>query len=325
MNLKNFVAILITFAWLTPVMAQYDFDAKEKERMAKARVKTQTQWTHDYVDGKPSAKGYKSSVTRYDIKGNITEVINYNETGKIISAVIHQYDSRDKKINLEQYQNNREKLLYSQKTVYDFRGNKTREYGYDGATVYSNTYAYDVNDRLTEINYTMDNVPVEKRKFVYTGNKTEIMVYDPNNNLTFRQENIYNDQGSLISEIRTGNMGNVVHSLNLNYNNAGDLTEEVKLRAGEKLDYQKSYQYDSENRPVREETVNLDGTRFVSYEYQYNDAGDLVYSAWKRTERAREASTKKITYDAKGLPEEWDCYFATYQLKSLYKYNYEFY
>jgi len=323
---KNFYLILfLIFAWLTPVMAQYDFEAKEKERMAKAKVKTQTQWTYDYVDGKPSAKGYKSTVTRYDSKGNVTEITNYNDQGKIISLVVYQYDNRDNKVNFERYQGNREKLQFSQKIEYDTRSNKTREYGFDGATVYSNTFKYDANGRLTEIEYTIDKLLIEKRKLEYSGNKTEISVFDANNNLTFKQENTYNNKGLLLSEIRTGGTGNMVHSLNLNYNTAGDLMEEVKKREGDKLDYQKTYLYDSANRPIKEETINLDGTKFVSHEYQYNSAGDLIFESWKKNERAKEPSTKKLSYDAKGLYTESECYWSTYQLRSLYKYVYEFY
>jgi hypothetical protein len=313
------------FAWLTPVTAQYDFEAKESDRMAKARAKVQTQWTHDFVDGKPSAKGYKSSVTKFNTKGNITEVTNYNEEGKIISLVVYQYDSRDNKINFERYQGNREKLQYSQKLIYDGKGNKIKEHGYDGATVYSNTYRYDANGKLSEIAYTVDNALVEKRKLKYSGGKTEIMIYDPGNNLTFKQENTYNGKGLLIAEIKTGGKGNVVHTLDLQYNTSGDLTEEIKKRAGDKLDYQKLYYYDKENRPIKEETVNLDGTKFISHEYQYNNLGDLILETWKKNEKAKGSSSKKIIYDSKGLYTEMECYFATYKLKSLYKYTYEFY
>ncbi|MDR1153746.1 MAG: hypothetical protein LBL04_03470 [Bacteroidales bacterium] len=325
MKVKSFVILLSVFAWLTPVMAQYDFEAMERDRMAKARVKVQTQWTHDFVDGKPSAKGYKSSVTKFNTKGNITEVTNYNEDGKVISLIIYQYDSRDNKVNFERYQGNREKLQYSQKVVYDAKSNKTKEYGYDGATVYSNTYQYDTNGKLSEIAYTVDNVLVEKRKLKYSGNKTEIMIYDPNNNLTFKQENSYNDKGLLVAEIKSGGKGNVVHTLDLQYNTSGDLTEEVKKRAGDKLDYQKLYYYDKENRPIKEETVNLNDTKFVSHEYQYNNLGDLILETWKKNEKTNESSSKKITYDSKGLYTEMECYFATYKLSSLYKYTHEFY
>jgi len=324
MNMKSFVILFLVFVWLSPAMAQLEFDPKEKERMAKARVKTQTEWTHDFVDGKPSAKGYKSSVTRFDTRGNIIEITNFNDKGEIISIVVYQYDNRDNRVNYERHQGNRQKLQYSQKTSYDANGNKIRETGFDGATMYNNTFKYDNNEKMSEINYTVENALVEKRALKHSGNKTEISVFDASNNLTFKQENTYNSNGMLLSEVKTGGTGNTVHTLNLQYNNT-DLTEEVKTRADNKLDYQKTYQYDSESRPIKEETTNTDGTKFVSNEYQYNSQGDLVFKSWRKNERAKEASTNKITYDAKGLKTEMESYFASYQLRSLYKYTYEFY
>ena len=323
--MRSFIILFLVFAWLNPIMAQSDFDAKEKERMAKARVKTQTQWTHDFVDGKPSAKGYKSTVTKYDTRGNVTEITNFNEAEEIISVVVYQYDNRDNRVNYERYQGNRQKLQYSQKTVYDAKGNKTREYGFDGAAVYSNTFKYDENGKMSEINYTVDNANVEKRILKYSGNKTEILIYDAGNNLTHKQENTYNDKGMLVLEVKSGSKGNMVHTLNLQYNNANDLTEEAKIRADNKLDYQKLYQYDGANHLIKEETVTMDGTKYVSNEYQYNSQGDLEFKSWKKSERAKEPSTTKKTYDAKGIYTEEEYYFATYQLKSLYKYVYEFY
>ena len=325
MNIKSFFVMLCVCVWLTPLMAQYDSEAKDRERMANAKVRTQTEWTHNFVDGKPAGKGIKSSVTKYNTKGNIIEVTNFNEEGKVISLVIYQYDSRDNKVNFERYQGNREKLQYSQKTVYDARGNKSREYGFDGQAPYNNTFKYDVDGKLSEITYTIDNVPQERRVFKHTGNKTEISIYNAANTLVNKQENIYNDQGLLVSEIRSGSSGNVVHTLGLNYNSAGSLLEEVKMRADDKLDYQKIYHYDSDNHPIKIETVNMDGTKFVSNEYQFNGNGDLILESWKKNERAREPSTKKISYDSTGVIAEMECYFASYQLRSLYKYTYEFY
>ena len=325
MNMKILVTLFLVFTWFIPVTAQYDSDAAEKDRMTKAKVKTQTQWTHEYVDGKPSDKGYKSSVTKYNMKGNMTEVSSYNAQGKIILLVVYQYDNYENRVSFEQYVGNREKLQYSQKILYDAKGNKTREYGYDGVTVYNNTFQYDGNGKLSEISYTADNALVEKRQLKYSGNKTEILVYDQRNNLIFRQENTYNDKGLLLSEIRTGNKGNVVHTLDMQYNTVGDLTEELKKRADEQLDYQKLYEYDKDNRPVKEVTINADGVKFVSEENRYNNLGDLVFRAWKKNERTQESSTKSITYDSMRLYTEVESYFATYKLNSLYKYTYEFY
>ena len=312
-------------AWIAPLTAQYDSEAKDRERMANAKVKVQTEWLHNFVDGKPAANGIKSSVTKFNTRGYITEVTNFNEKGEVISIVIYQYDSRDNKVNFERYSGNREKLQYSQKNVYDSRGNKTREYGSDNISPYNNTFKYNSDGKLAEISYTVDNVLQEKRVFSQSGNKTEVLIYNAANTLINKQENSYNDQGLLVLEVKSSSSGNVVHTVVLNYNSAGYLLEEVKTRADDKLDYQKIYYYDSSNRPVKIETVNMDGSKFVSNEYQFNDKGDLILESWKKNERAKEPSTKKITYDSMGIISEMESYFATYQLRSLYKYTYEFF
>ncbi len=324
--MNRLVVIIFVFACLSPIRAQqYDSDAVERNRMAKARVKAQTQYTHDYVDGKPSAQGYKSSVTQYNNKGDATEITNYNEEGKVISLILYQYDNKGNKTSYERYQGNREKLQYSQKTAYDAKGNKARENGFDGASLYNNTYKYDAADKLIEISYTVDNALVEKRTLSYSGNKTIIKIFNASNVLTFSQENIYNAKGLLVEERKLSDNGGLVHTIGFQYNNVGNILEETKKRAGEKLDYQKLYVYDDANRPIKEETVNLDGTRFISHEYTYNNLGDLILEKWKKNNKAKEDSTKKITYDSKGLYTEMECYFASYKLFSLYKYTYEFF
>ena len=306
------------------VNAQNDFDAVEKNRMAKAKVKTQTQYTHDFVDGKPSEKGYKSAVTKYNTNGDVTEIVNYNGEGKVISLVVYQYDSKGNRINHERYQGNREKLQYSQKIVYDANNNKNRESGFDGASMYSNTYKYDEAGKLIEITYMVDNALVEKRKLTHSGNKMTIQIFDPNNKLIFKQENIYDANRQLVSEVKTGGTENVIHTVDLLYNNTGGLLEETKKRTGEILEYKKLYFYDNANHLLREEIVNLDGTKYISHEYQYNSLGDLALESWKKNSKAKENSTKEIKYDSKGLYTETDCYFASYKLRSLYKYTYEF-
>ena len=325
MKAKTIFIIYLVFSWLNPLKAQYDFDLVEKNRMAKAKVKTRTEWTYDFVNDKPADKGHRSAVFKYDMRGNVTEIVNYNAEGKIVSFVVYQYDNRDNRTNYERYDGNRQTLKYSQKSIFDANGNKIRENGFDGNDQYNNTFKYDANGRLTEISYVTNNSLTEKRQFNYWGNRTEILVYNASNTLTFKQENNYNDKGSLLSEVRTNVQGSVLHSLNMQYNNIGSLLQEIKKLANDKLDYQKMYYYDKDNRPTKEETINLDGSKFVSHEYQYNNLGYLIYKALRRNERATEPSTYKYTYDAKGVCTEMEVYLSNYKFRTLQKYIYEFY
>jgi len=323
MNTKTFLILFLVFACFNPIKAQYDFAAIEKDRMARAKVKTQTQWAHEYAGGKPAAKGYRSAVTSYDTRGNVTEIINYNKDGKVISTEKFQFDRFGNRLNYERHDD--KKLVYSQRTAYDTNGRKVREHGNDGFATYSNAFTYDGSGRVSEINYTANNTLQEKRVFKYSGNKTEISVFNAANVLILRLESTYTDKGLLLSELRRESQGNVVQSLNFQYNNFGDVLQEIRKRAGDKLDYQKTIQYDQHNRPIKEETTNPDGTKFVSSEYQYNNAGDLIFKSWRRNARTTEASTTKYTYDARRLCIEEDSYFASSKFSSLYKYTYEFY
>ena len=324
MKTKTFLILFLSLKLMFSVNAQYDRETIERNRMAKARVKTQTLWTYDYVNGKPSSKGYKSTVTKYDTKGNVIEIIDYNQEGKVISSKTYQYDNRNNRINSKMYDEQR-KVKYSQEIETDASGKKIKESGFDGNDRYNNAYTYDGSGRLIEIKYTENNAIKERRQFKYSGNKTEILIFNANDVLSGRQENTYNDLGLLLSEIRKNEQGVIVNSKIMQYDNLGNLLQETKKRANDKLDYQKTYQYDKNNRPVKEETTTTEGTVYISHEYQYSASGDLLFESWRRNEKATEASTNKFTYDSNLLYTEKDSYLSTYKNNSLYKYIYEFY
>ena len=325
--MKTFLFLILVSTLLVPVRAQVDVEALNRTRLVSARVRTQTEFTHDYVDGRPSPRGYKSSVTEFDNRGNITRITNFDATGKTISMVVNQYDSRGNRVNFERFnisgENTRE-LRYSQRTVFDGRGNRTRDHGFDGSSQYNNVFTYDANGKLTEISYTTNGVVTERRQFSHTGNRTEVTVLSAGGAVTFKQVNTYDANGLLLSEVRTNPQGAVIHSLTMQYNSAGNVTEEVKRRENNALDYQKTFIYDR-NRLIRIETTTAGGTKFIANEYQYNAGGGLTLESWRRNERTARASTNKYTYDARGLCTEKDSFFATHNLNSLYKYQYEFF
>ncbi len=322
--MSKLVVILFMLAWLNPLNVQYDSDAKEKERIAKAKVKTQTQWTHDFENGKPKTKGYKSEIAKFDTKGNAVEVTTYNAEGKEITISVYKYDNKDRQTGYERYQNKRDKIQYSQNTVYDANGNKIEESGFDGATAYKNTFKYEAN-KLAEITYTTANAVVEVRKLKYSGDRVDIEIFNASNVLIYKQQDRYNAKGLLVEETKLEGSGGVVHTINCSYNDGGAMLEETKKRAGNQLEYQKLYQYDNASRPVKEETVTLNDVKFVSHEYSYNSAGDLIVEKWRKSSNVKDVSTKKITYDSKGLYAEIEGFYASYNLHTLYKYTYEFY
>src|SRR5450759_5167145 len=93
-----------------------------------AQNKIKTVVVYDEKFDKLISKKYKESETSYDLKGNITEDIQYTE-GKVDKHFVYQYDSENNKIKETEFDTNGrvikiseykiEKGLRTEKTVYD--------------------------------------------------------------------------------------------------------------------------------------------------------------------------------------------------------------
>jgi len=93
-----------------------------------AMNKIKTVIVYDEKFDKLISKKYKESETSYDLKGNITEDIQYTE-GKVDKHFVYQYDSENNKIKETEFDPNGrvikiseykiEKGLRIEKTVYD--------------------------------------------------------------------------------------------------------------------------------------------------------------------------------------------------------------
>ena len=93
-----------------------------------AQNKIKTVVVYDEKFDKLISKKYKESETSYDLKGNITEDIQYTE-GKVDKHFVYQYDCENNKIKETEFDTNGrvikiseykiEKGLRTEKTVYD--------------------------------------------------------------------------------------------------------------------------------------------------------------------------------------------------------------
>lgn len=320
--MKNLLLFSLIFIWSAiAVNGQDNLEKKEKARMASNKIKKQTQWAHDYIDGKPSAKGYVSCVTSYDKSGNATEIVNYKSDGKITSILNYTYDSKGNKTSYTRYQGNREKLTYSQKVIYDAKGNKMTETGFDGASNYKNTFTYK-GDKLSEIKYTTDNILTERRVFTYDGSNTEISIIGPDGKPLAKELNVYDSRRNLVEEARIADK-DVTQKMQYEYDPKNQVVEETKHRYGN-FSYKKKYIYDNTGNLLRAEDVKPDGKAVVLNNYTYDSKGNILEERWRK-ENSTDDSYKKYTYNDKGLYTAMDCYFASYKFSVLYKYTYETY
>lgn len=318
--MKNYLLVTLILI-CSAVNGQDNLEKKERERMTVNKIRKQTQWAYDYVDGKPSSNGYISCVTTYDKNGNAVEIVNYKSDGKITSILNYTYDARSNKTSYTRFQGNRERMTYSQKIVYDAKGNKMSETGFDGASNYRNTFKY-VNDKLAEIVYTTDNFVTEKRLFDYNGVNTEISIVGTDGKPMAKELNIYDSRKNLIEESRLADR-DVTQKMQYQYDPKNQVVEETKHRYGN-FSYKKKYTYDTAGNLLKVEDVKADGKSIVVNNYTYDSQGNILEERWRK-ENSTDDSFKKYTYNDKGLYTSMDCYFASYKFFVLYKYTYETY
>jgi hypothetical protein len=318
-KMKNYLLITLILICSTVVHGQDNLEKKEKARMAANKIKKQTQWAYDYVDGKPSSKGYISCVTSYDKSGNAIEIVNYKGDGKITSILNYAYDAKGNKTSYTRYQGNREKLTYSQKITYDAKGCKLTETGFDGVSNYVNYFRYE-GGKLVEIKYTTDNLVTEKRAFKYDGANTEISILNADNQAIAKEVNIYDSKKNLIEESRFANQ-DVTQKKQYQYDVKGQVVEETKHRYGN-FSYKKKYYYDGAGNLLKVEDIKADGKAEVTNSYDYDAKGNILEEKWRK-ENSTDDSYKKYVYNDKGLYTSMDCYFASYKFSVLYKFTYD--
>ncbi len=302
---------------------QENFEATEQQWIRENHIQTKTQYDHSYVNGKPASKGYTSSVTTYDKNGNIVEEKNYRRSGEVLYINTYKYDSQGNRIEYVKYDGNREKINYKQSFVFDGKGNKLIETGYNGADHYKNTYKYDGQGNLIEINYYVDDELDEQRQLRRDGNLTEIKVYDGQGAFKFTLLNRYDNRKNLIEEVKNEVNNTTSRKVNYDYDQHANLNEEVKYLYGN-FTYRMIYKYDQKNNllEVKEEKPGSDP--YILKKYTYTPGGMLTKEEW-RPDADKKFSVKEYTRNSNGTVQNIDCFFASYDFRVLYKFKYEYF
>jgi hypothetical protein len=319
--MKNKLTLLILLVtnvcW---VLAQGNFEIKDKERIAKNKIKIQTQWSYDYENGKPSPKGYISTQTTFDANGNIIQIVNYKSNGQIASINTYTYDKNQNKTSYSRFKGNKEELIYNQKLIYDAQGRKIGESGFDGMSNFFNTFLYDNRGRLFEIRYTTDKILTEKRVFNHDESKSEMNILNPTGVILSKEITTYDNKKNIIEELKYV-QDNASQKANYQYNQAGKKIEETKISFGN-LSFHKKYSYDSEGNLIQIMELTQDGKSYLGSEYKYDTKGNVIEERWTK-DATSEYSKKVHKYDTKDLLVETDSYSASYKFSVLYKYTYQ--
>ncbi len=320
--MKIICPIFLSFIFLNQVLSQPIFETKNKQIIIKQNVKSQTNWDYNFIKDKPSSKGNKTSYTRYNSRGDIVEFVTY-KLRDTLTYETYEYNTEGYRVDYTKHKGGKKNISYRKISDYDDYGNVILEQGFDGSEKFKNTYEYNDEGKLGEINYYVDNQSNEKRVFEQDDNITNVTVYNSTDEITSYMLLKYDGNGNLIEEIQYDANKNPLESRIFVYNNESKVVSEVKYREGNFF-YKLTYLYDSTGELINIDEENTENSRYIKKNFKYDDRGFLIEMNWRRNP-GEEFNTRNYTYDNEGLCTQVLTYYPSTRFKVLTKYEYEFY
>ncbi|RPH33953.1 MAG: hypothetical protein EHM93_02985 [Bacteroidales bacterium] len=325
--MKRTILILSFLLVNTFAFSQGQPEDKERVRIANSKVQKSTQWTHKYSQGKVNLKGYITTESKYDERGNVIEVINYKSNGQISSKLQYKYDKNNNRIEYLKFEKKDKpdfELTYKQSFTYDDKGNKKIENGYDGISPYKIIYSYLANGKTKDITkYASDNSIIEKWESSYNNNVQTINVLKLGKNLDYVLVRKIDVRGNTIEETRNDPKGKEVSRILSGFDANNYITSNAEYYSG-KLSKKFTYKYNKQYQLLEIIQVNPDGSESLNRAYKYDSKGNLLEEKWFDG-IPNEFSSKNFKYDDKSNPAEVESYYSDYKYKVLYKYTYEYY
>ena len=318
MNLICFLFLLL----IRPVNtnAQNIFEEKQKKVIIKNHIFSLTTWDYNYTNGKPSKSGIKTSFNKYDHFGNVIELITY-KLKDTAAFETFKYDKEGKRTNYVKKKG--VKIAYQKTSKYNDDGKLIRESGFDGTSEFQNDYVYNIDEKLEQITYILDDRINEKRIFKHEGNITSITVYNSAGDIISYLTLKYDDNDNVIEEL-VYNTDKIPTEKKLYvYNNDNEVISEVKYR-GENFYYKLTYLYNSKGGLTNIYEENPNEGRYLKKQFFYDDNENLIEMRWRRN-ASEDFSLRTYEYDKDDICSQYETYYPVTKFRVLTKLNYEYY
>src|SRR6056297_687502 len=301
-------------------------DELMKELIKNNGVKSQTQWNYNFKNEKPEKEGYKNTYKEYNKHGNLIKEIYYRR-GNVNQKMSYKYDKNQNKTEFINYSAKNDEVVFKQEFFYNEKNLKIRENRYNGNDYFKIYYDYNDQDRLKKITKKKlvgtDKKLEEERIYTYKGDKQIINVLDDEGNKLSKIINTYDKNQNLTSFVTYDTEGKELKKLTYKYNKNNQKTDEIKYQNGNFI-YHKNFDYNKKGNLVEIQKEQPRENVHISKIYEYDTKG-LVDKELRYDDMAEKYDSKKYFYGENGLLNKVIVYYALYDYKVMYKYNYEFY
>lgn len=300
--------------------AQNIFEERQKKVIIKNQIFSMTTWDHNYVHGKPSKSGIKTSYNKYDQSGNVLELITY-KLKDTAAYETFKYDEEGKRTNYVKRKG--VKIAYQKASRYNDNGLLIQETGFDGTSDFQNDYEYTNDGKMEQITYMRDGMMNEKRIFEHEGDITNITVYNHADNITSYLTLRHDEDGNVVQEMVYNADKVPVEKKLYVYNNEGNLISEVKYR-GDVFYYKLTYLYNSKEELTNIDEENPNEGRYLKKQFFYDENGNLIEMRWRRN-ADEDFSVRTYEYDEDNICTQYETYYPVTTFRVLTKLNYDYF
>lgn len=241
--------LITTAALLTPASAVWGQtkNRKEREVIQKRRVKSQSMWQHEFLNGEMSKTRTLIRMVVYDGSGRNSDYKEYSVTGSLYLIHEYRYDARGNII--EDVQRDKERRVkFKVAYVYDANGNVTEEILRDvkDRTLGKTNYTYD-GEKLTE-KIEVDGAGKQRNRWKYeydeNGNQNIMRHYGEEDKLLFKWVYLF-DKKNRPYEASAFNPNDTFFSKrSYLYDESGNLIEETEYNSDERPKNKFRYTYE---------------------------------------------------------------------------------
>jgi len=300
--------------------AQNIFEEKQKKVITKNHIFSLTTWDYNYTNGKPSKSGIKTSFNKYDQSGNVIELITYKLKD---TAAYETFEYNPEGKRTDYVKRKGVKIAYQKTSRYNEEGVLVQETGFDGTSDFQNDYVYNIDGKLEQITYILENRIHEKRIFEHEGDITSITVYNNAEEIMSYLTLKYDDNDNVVEEV-VYNTDKIPTEKKLYvYNNDNKVISEVKYR-GDNFYYKLTYLYNSKGELTNLDEENPNEGRYLKKQYFYGDNENLVEMRWRRNAN-EDFSVRTYQYDEDDICTQYETFYPITKFRVLTKLNYEYY
>ena len=260
---------LLPFLFSSCTHPQKSDDEKQRDRLIRNKIKSITEYKTSF---RPNVEENEqiSHLKIFNVKGFVVKEISYDENGIAEHIFYNEYDKNDN-LTCTTIKNPDSSLFGKEVRSYDEKNNLKEFISFlpDGTQKFRNTYLYDEDGKVIEMDVYWPTDLSAIHKYIYEGKKKlEDIEYSASKKFLGKWNYKYDARGNLLESVQSNADSSVSCKITYLYNRFSQLTSQLTY-SGETLQSTLSFVYNNKYLLSAKTESSPSGKIIARFKYQY--------------------------------------------------------